>query len=47
MERDEFIKLMISELSKQKEENVSTFDNPAIKTPDEIFNKLCTNHSWT
>ena len=41
MERDEFIKLMISELSKQKEENVSTFENPAIKTPDEIFNKLC------
>jgi hypothetical protein len=41
MDRDEFIKLMISELSKQKEENASTFENPAIKTPDEIFNKLC------
>lgn len=41
MDRDEFINMMIAELSKQKEEDTQAFEKPKELTPTEIFKKLC------
>ena len=42
MDRDEFLAMMIAELSRQKEEDPATFSaERRIKRPLDIFKKLC------
>ena len=41
MDRDEFVKAIIGELSRQKELDIDTFERPKEKTPKEVFHKLC------
>ena len=41
MDRDEFLAVMIAELSRQKEASPETFLAPRSKSPIEIFRKLC------